>query len=166
MTPFSLFVFVFALACERTSSKRLAWKVDVLKDRKTDGLQARPCIFQPGNFTGWGSDGVKKKKKKKKWSSVVCATASVHAGIRFPLSKKQRLCCCHYRQQSRFFSFFFFFRSAFRLLKRRKPRLGRPDSPICASRMPNFSVLSPFRRFNVIRGAVCSTCMWARWISI
>ena len=22
-------------------------------------LQARPCIFQPGNFTGFGSEGVK-----------------------------------------------------------------------------------------------------------
>ena len=22
-------------------------------------MQARPCIFQPGNFTGWGSEGVK-----------------------------------------------------------------------------------------------------------
>ena len=22
-------------------------------------LQARPCIFQPGNFTGWGSEAVK-----------------------------------------------------------------------------------------------------------
>ena len=21
-------------------------------------MQARPCIFQPGNFTGWGSEGV------------------------------------------------------------------------------------------------------------
>ena len=23
-------------------------------------LQARPCIFQPGTFTGWGSEGVKR----------------------------------------------------------------------------------------------------------
>ena len=22
-------------------------------------LRARPCSFQPGNFTGWGSEGVK-----------------------------------------------------------------------------------------------------------
>jgi len=24
---------------------------------------ARPCIFQPGNFTGWGSEGVKIKHR-------------------------------------------------------------------------------------------------------
>ena len=30
----------------------------MLKDRKTDCLQARPCIFQPGNVTGWGIEGV------------------------------------------------------------------------------------------------------------
>ena len=29
-------------------------KLDVLYDC----LQACPCIFQPGNFTGWGSEGV------------------------------------------------------------------------------------------------------------
>jgi len=31
----------------------------MLQDRKTYGLQARPCIFHPGNFTGWSSEGVK-----------------------------------------------------------------------------------------------------------
>ena len=41
------------------SSKRIALKVDVLKDRKIYCLQARPCIFKPGNFTDWGSQGVK-----------------------------------------------------------------------------------------------------------
>ena len=41
------------------SSKRTALKVDVLQDRKIYCSQARPCIFQPGNFTGWGSEGVK-----------------------------------------------------------------------------------------------------------
>ena len=35
-------------------------KVDVLWDRKIDCLQARPCMFQPGDFTGWSGDGVKK----------------------------------------------------------------------------------------------------------
>ena len=40
-------------------SKRIALKEDVLQDRKTYCLQARPRIFQPGNFTGWGSEGVK-----------------------------------------------------------------------------------------------------------
>ena len=30
----------------------------MLQDREIYCLQARPCIFQPGNFTGWGSEGV------------------------------------------------------------------------------------------------------------
>ena len=35
------------------SSKRIAFKVNALMDQKICCLQARPCIFQPGNFTGW-----------------------------------------------------------------------------------------------------------------
>ena len=33
-------------------------KVDVLQDLKIYCLQARPCTFQPGNVTGWCSEGV------------------------------------------------------------------------------------------------------------
>ena len=33
-------------------------KVDVSQYQKTYCLQARPCIFQPGNCTGLGSEGV------------------------------------------------------------------------------------------------------------
>ena len=40
------------------SSKRIALKAGVLRDRKIDCLLVRPCIFQPGNFTGSGSEGV------------------------------------------------------------------------------------------------------------
>ena len=41
------------------SSKRIALKADVLlQDRKIYCLQARPCLFQPGRFTGWGSEGI------------------------------------------------------------------------------------------------------------
>ena len=40
------------------SSKGKALKVDVT-DRKMYCLQSRPYIFQPGNFTGLGSEGVK-----------------------------------------------------------------------------------------------------------
>ena len=43
------------------SSKRMALKVDVLQDREIYSLQARPCIFQPRNITGWGSEGVKRE---------------------------------------------------------------------------------------------------------
>ena len=39
--------------------KRIALKVDLLQDKKIDWLQARLYTFQPGNFTGWGSEGVK-----------------------------------------------------------------------------------------------------------
>ena len=30
----------------------------LLLDWKIHCLQARPCIFQPGNFNGWGNEGV------------------------------------------------------------------------------------------------------------
>ena len=41
------------------SSKRIALKIDILQDRKIHCLQVRQCIFQPGSFTGWCSEGVK-----------------------------------------------------------------------------------------------------------
>ena len=40
------------------SEKRIASKVDLLKERKIYCLRACPCIFQHGNFTGWGSECV------------------------------------------------------------------------------------------------------------
>ena len=40
------------------SSKRAALQADVSYDPKIYCVQACLCIFQPGNFTGWGSDGV------------------------------------------------------------------------------------------------------------
>ena len=42
---------------KRSSSKRIALKVDVIGP-KIDCLQACPCIFQPGNCAGRGSEGV------------------------------------------------------------------------------------------------------------
>ena len=45
------------------SSQRVAQKGDVLQDRNIHCLRARPCIFQPGNFTGWGSEGVNENIK-------------------------------------------------------------------------------------------------------
>ena len=41
------------------SSKRTAFKEDVLQDRRTCCLRVHPCIFQPGNLTGSGREGVK-----------------------------------------------------------------------------------------------------------
>ena len=42
------------------SSKSIAYKLeaDGLQDQKIYCLQATPCIFEPGNLTGWGSEGV------------------------------------------------------------------------------------------------------------
>ena len=41
------------------SSQRIdVLQADVLQDRKIYCLLTRPCIFQPGHFTGWGSEGV------------------------------------------------------------------------------------------------------------
>ena len=37
----------------------------MLQDRKIYCLLARPCIFQPGNCTVWGSEGVKQVEQTK-----------------------------------------------------------------------------------------------------
>ena len=52
MKPVIYFVFFFAL-------------VDVLQDRKICCLQSRLSIFQPGNLTGWSSEGVNEIFKNK-----------------------------------------------------------------------------------------------------
>ena len=36
----------------------MALKVDLLQDRKISSSQARPCFFQSGNLTAWGSEVV------------------------------------------------------------------------------------------------------------
>ena len=54
----TFFVFFFALARE-TTPKRIALKGHVLKELEMYSFQVRPCISQPGNFTGWDSEGVK-----------------------------------------------------------------------------------------------------------
>ena len=64
LKPFSLLVFALALICERTLIETYALKADVLHDQKIYCLQERPCSFQPGNVTDWGTEGLKKKKKR------------------------------------------------------------------------------------------------------
>ena len=59
LKPWSLFVFVFALACERTFITVHSIESRCYRSEKYSVLQARPCMFQPGNFTGCGSEGVK-----------------------------------------------------------------------------------------------------------
>ena len=58
MKPLGLLVSFFARTCEGLLSKLIALKVDVTQNWQIYCLQARPCIFQPGNVTGWGSEGV------------------------------------------------------------------------------------------------------------
>ena len=56
---FSLFAFLLALASERIFIKTHCTDSGCVTELKMLCLQARPCIFQPGNFTGCGSEGVK-----------------------------------------------------------------------------------------------------------
>ena len=57
LQPFCLF---FALACERIFIQTRSTESRCVKGSENIySLQAHPCIFQPENFTGWGSEGVK-----------------------------------------------------------------------------------------------------------
>ena len=58
--PLSLFVFFFALACERICIKTRSIKIRCVTGpgNRLFKLQAHSCIFQPGHFTGWGSERV------------------------------------------------------------------------------------------------------------
>ena len=42
---------------------RIALQAEVSQGQKISCLQACPCIFQPGKFTGWGSEGVNQSVK-------------------------------------------------------------------------------------------------------
>ena len=48
----------------------------MLQDRDMFCLKARPCIIQPGHFTGWGSEGVKHILHNGGRHSVFTTTAS------------------------------------------------------------------------------------------
>ena len=58
-------------------SIRIVLKINVLQDRKIYPLQARPYIIHPGNFTGWGSEGVKYRKLQRV-KTAVDITPEVH----------------------------------------------------------------------------------------
>ena len=68
----SLLVLVFALACAGIFIKKHIIENELLKDRKRYSLQACACTFQPGNLTGWGSEGVKARDPIKKVHIQVC----------------------------------------------------------------------------------------------
>ena len=44
----------------------LHWK-EMLQDRKIDCFEVHPCIFQPRNFTSWGSEGVNDVTEVERW---------------------------------------------------------------------------------------------------
>ena len=58
LKPLSPFVFFFALASERIFIKTHSIESRLLQDRSICCLLAHLCIFHPGNFTSWGSEGV------------------------------------------------------------------------------------------------------------
>ena len=64
------------------SSKRRVMKADFLYDRKIC-LQACAGTFQPGNVTGWGSEGVK---------FVLCPSASLSVCVCVPASLSVSVC--------------------------------------------------------------------------
>ena len=56
------------------SFKLIALKVDVSQDRKIHCLPGRACLFQPGRFTCWDSEGVNLSCLS--WSGItLCVTA-------------------------------------------------------------------------------------------
>ena len=59
MKPLSFFVLFFTLACERSFITTHSIASRSVIGPKIYCLQVCPCIFQPGNITGWGSVGVK-----------------------------------------------------------------------------------------------------------
>ena len=65
LKPWSLFVFVFALACERTFITTHNTESRCYRSENYTVLQARLCMFQPGNFTGWSSERVKEEEEEK-----------------------------------------------------------------------------------------------------
>ena len=70
-------------------SKCIALKVDVSQDRKIYCLQARPCIFQPRNFTVRGSEGVETEKQHDDMECFLLFVESV--------ARKQNLALWHLR---------------------------------------------------------------------
>ena len=79
-----LFHFFSALACERAFIKTHSnlLKVELLKDQKIYRLQACGCTSQPGNFTGWGSEGVKDKSGPLAMHSSYSQATAVRTGKR------------------------------------------------------------------------------------
>ena len=120
--PLNIFVFFFALACERIFSK-----TDSIESRcyRSENilywLQARPRIFQRKHFTYWGSEGVKYVTLS--LPSWFCMTSLAKPFrvllIWSPIKTcfSSTLLCMPMRQQlsETFFFLFFFFKSETRM---------------------------------------------------
>ena len=52
------FCLLFRSGIEKIFAKRMALKADVLKDQNIYCFQACPCVFEPGNFTGFSFSSV------------------------------------------------------------------------------------------------------------
>ena len=52
-------------------SECIALKMDVI-GQEIYCLQARACIIQPGKFTGWGSERVKRERDTARLRAAVC----------------------------------------------------------------------------------------------
>ena len=63
--PLSLFVFFFALACERIFIKThsIEKRFVIRLENNYTVFEALPRIFQPGTFTRWGGEEVKERGK-------------------------------------------------------------------------------------------------------
>ena len=62
------------LSCERISSKHTALKVDVIGAETILFYRRVRASVQPGYFTGWGSEGVKRDRawSPNGWVAVIC----------------------------------------------------------------------------------------------
>ena len=54
-------------------------------------LQARPCIFRPGNFTGWGSEGDKAFRLFSKPLIALHSKEALSTGHNYAIKKGQLL---------------------------------------------------------------------------
>ena len=52
------FILFCIIVCERVFIKMVSIERRCVTNQKIYCLQAHVCTFQPGNFTGWGSEGV------------------------------------------------------------------------------------------------------------
>ena len=77
----TLFVFFFALACERIfiKTQSIESRCDIEPENKLFAVMS--VHFQPGDFTDWDSEGVKQKKLKQKWQNLFFFSLSLFSQL-------------------------------------------------------------------------------------